>query len=230
MSCLLVLRHATIMSFAIIAGIGICCSPVRAQSGSGKVPSIAGRITGIETKGRTTTVTFTDEAGTEYEFPLTPKTEVEIVSTGDDGFLAPGKLVKIDAIQSNNAFFGSTFAVYPDYAGRIQPARAVKAPAVPGQSQNLHIVTGEIVRLDDKGDGKYHLLQLKVNPKSELTVYVEPSHRVNVISTDGSALQEGQSATVIGRATGSRLQVAKITVNTGETLKSDDAPPAEKKE
>lgn len=193
-------------------------------------PNLTGKVVSVEKKGRTTMLKVADDGGTEHEFALTPKVELEILSTGDDGFLAAGQFVKIDAVQSNDTLFGSTFSVYPQYSGRPTPAKAVKAPPVPGQSQNLHVVTGEIVRLDDKGDGKYHLLQLKLTPKSQLTIYVEPTHRIRVVQTDPESIAEGQTVNVYGRQTGKRITPSRITIQTGEELKGAEyLPTVEKK-
>ncbi len=206
------------------------CAASSSAQGTAQLPSLTGKVAGVETKGRTTTLTVTDDGGNEHEFALTPKVELEIVAVGDDGFLTEGQMVQIDAVESNESFFGTTFSVYPHYSGRPVPAKAVKAPPSAGQSQNRHFVSGEIVRLDDKGDGKYHLLQLKLNPKSQLAVYVEPTHQVRVILTDPSAIKEGQEVRVTGRQTGQRLTPTKITIVTGETLKGAEfLPTIEKK-
>lgn len=192
------------------------------QPQPGGVPEIKGTVSGVETKGRNTTIKFTNDEGNAFDIAVTPRLEIEVRAKGDDGFLAPGVLVKIDAIQSNKLFFGSKFEVYPQFSGKSPPARAVKAPPKPGQSQNLHLVTGEIVRLEDKGDTKYDRLFLKVSGNNELMVYVEPSHSVNVVLTDPESLEAGQEASVVGRIAGPRLQAAKISVDTGKTLKGEE--------
>ena len=83
-------------------------------------------------------------------------------------------------------------------------------------------MTGEIARYEKVEDGKYNLLHPKVNPKSELTIYIEPSHSVKVVQTDAQSAVVGQTVTVEGRAAGAKLLAAKITIDTGATLKGEE--------
>lgn len=220
------LRHS-LWSLILMGSLTLLASQprdVNAQ-GANPPPTVPGTITGLETKGRTTLLTFTDEGGNVHEFALTPKVDLEIVATGDDGFLAPGMFIVADAVVSNDYLFASNIKVYPQNTGRVAPAKAIPAPPIPGRSQNAHIVTGEVVRLDDKGDGKYDTLQLKLNAKSEMPMYIEPNHKVSVVLTDPSQIEVGQSASVMGRQAGTRLIAIKITVNTGKSLKGAEFLP-----
>lgn len=216
-----------------LAGLWVAGSVIeaRAQGAAGQAPpAISGTITGLETKGRTTTVTFTDEGGNAFEFALNPKLDLEVSAAGDLGFLAAGAYVEIEALQSNDYYFGSQFRVFPQFAGRSQPAKAVKAPPVPGRSMNLYHINGEIVRFEDKGDEKYHKLYLKVNPKTEQLVYVETNHKITVVLTDASAVEEGQAASVVGRVLGTRLIPSKLSIDTKKSLKAEEfLPTLEKK-
>gem|GEM_PF-3334971 len=193
-------------------------------------PNLEATVTAVETKGKTTTLTVTDTAsGTEYKFQLTPKVELEIVADGDDGFLTEGVMVRATATESNNLYFATTFSVYPQYAGKVLPAKAVKAPPQPGQSRTALIVTGEIVSLEDPAEEKYDILQLKVNPKTSLPVYVEPNHKVRVVLTEPSSIKEGQKASVTGRVAGTKILPSKIVIETGESLKAAEFLPTIKK-
>jgi len=183
---------------------------------------INGKLTAVEAKGKVAVLKVKDDAGTEHRFDVTPKIAFEIQSAGDDGFFAPGLFVRIDAIQSNNALFGSAFQIYPDQPGKIPPAKAVKAPPTQGQSREQYFVSGEIARFEKVEDAKYNLLHLKINPKSELTVYIEPDHSVKVVQTDPQKAVVGQTATVEGRLAGTKLLPTRITIDTGETLKAEE--------
>jgi hypothetical protein len=104
----------------------------------------------------------------------------------------------------------------------MPPAKAVKAPPVPGQSTQRFFVSGEIARFEKVEDAKYNLLHLKVNLKTELTVYIEPNHSVKVVQTDPQKAVVGQAVTIEGRSAGTKLIPAKITIDTGEKLKGDE--------
>lgn len=225
------LRLGLIVGCLGVLWMGWTASEARAQGVGGQAPpAISGSITGVETKGRTTTVTFTDEAGNAFEFALNPKIDLEVSATGDLGFLAAGAYVEIEALKSNDYYFGSQFRVFPQFSGRSQPAKAVKAPPAPGRSMNQYQIDGEIVRFEDKGDEKYHKLYLKVNPKTEQLVYVETNHKITVILTDPSAVEEGQTASVVGRVLGTRLIPSKLSIDTKKTLKAEEfLPTLEKK-
>lgn len=207
----------------------IACQGVTAVDAQDS-PNLEATVTAIETKGKTTTLTVTDTAsGTEYKFQLTPKVELEIVADGDDGFLAEGVMVRATATESNNLYFATTFSVYPQYAGKALPAKVVKAPAQPGQSRNAYLIAGEIVALEDPAEEKYDILQLKVNPKTSLPVYVEPNHKVRVVLTEPSSIKEGQKASVTGRVAGTKILPSKIVIETGESLKGAEFLPTVKK-
>lgn len=183
---------------------------------------ITGKVTAVSSKGKTTTLKVQDDAGTEHTLEVAPKTVVEIQSEGDDECLAPGLFVQIDTIQSNKNYFGSEFRVISDYAGKMPPAKAVKAPAMIGQSTERHFVSGEIARFEKVEDGKYNLLHLKSGPKSEMPVYIEPNHKVKVVQTEAKAAKIGQTATVEGRMAGTKFLPAKITIDTGEKITAED--------
>ncbi len=218
------LRSAALSVGCWMVLLGICPFAAFTQEGADET-TLEGKVSGVTTKGKTTTLKVTDEGGTEHEFTLAPKVELEIVATGDDGFLADGQMVKIAAIQSNEAFFGSQFDVYPQYVGRAAPAKGVKAPLKIGQSQSLHYITGEVSQLADIPDGKYDLLDLKGTGKMKLQVYVEPNHRVRVIFTDPKMIKVDQKVTVTGKAAGAKFNASKVTVNTGDTLKGAEFLP-----
>ncbi|OYW19958.1 MAG: hypothetical protein B7Z55_07985 [Planctomycetales bacterium 12-60-4] len=215
--------HSLVLGL-MVAGLGFVPADLRAQN-SNEPTTLEGTVTSIVTKGKSTTIKVTDAGGNEYDYPITPKLDLEILAKGDDGFLAEGVVVKIDATESNEHFFGTQFDVYPQFSGRVPVAKAVKAPPKPGQSQSLHFISGEIVKLEDIPDGKYDLLHLKGPGKQSLQVYVEPNHRVRVILTDPKSIKESQSVTVTGRAAGQRFLASKISINTGETLKGAEFLP-----
>jgi hypothetical protein len=183
---------------------------------------LTGKVAAVEAKGRLALLKIKDDAGTEHSFEITPKLAFEIQSQGDDDCLAPGLFVQIDTIQSNKAYFGTEFLVYPDRAGKVPPAKAVKAPPMQGQSTQRYFVSGEIVRFEKVEEGKYNLLHLRQTPKTELTVYVEPNHQIKVVQTDPKKAVADQAVTIEGRAAGTKLIPAKITIDTGETLKGEE--------
>lgn len=211
------LRKSALLVGCWAVFLGASASVACAQEGADET-TLDGKVTSVTTKGKTTTLKVTDEGGTEHEFTLTPKVELEIVATGDDGFLVEGQMVKIAAIQSNDNFFGSQFDVYPQAVGRAGPAKAVKAPPKIGQSQSLHYITGEVIQLADIPDGKYDMLDLKGTGKAKFQVYVEPNHRVRVIFTDPKSIKVDQKVTVTGKAAGAKFNASKVTINTGDTL------------
>ncbi|MBI1346890.1 hypothetical protein GC163_11445 [bacterium] len=205
LSCLCSLLWLVVLGFA----------PVSAQDS----PNLIAEVKSVETKGKTTILTVVDTASsTEYQFQLTPKVEVEIVANGDDTFLAEGVLIRTQATESNKSLFATNIDAYPQYSGKPVPAKAVKAPPKPGQSQNSYIVSGEVVELEAPADEKYKVLQLKVNAKSKMPVYLEPNHKIRVVLTDAASIKEGQQAEITGRVAGTKLIPSKVVIQTGEDL------------
>ena len=124
------MRHVSRVCLCAVVLSTVNLASVWAQPGK-EPTSITGEISGIERKGKTTTVTVKGETD-EQSFELTAKVAVEISSGGDDGFLAPGLFVKIETVEINKKFFGSSFEVFPQRTGKIPPASAVKPPAQSG--------------------------------------------------------------------------------------------------
>lgn len=209
--------------FVLVFVVAIACPAALWAQGAKDQSTLTGKISQVERKGKTTLVKLATETG-EQTLELAQKTTLEIVSTGDDGFLTPGLYVRIDSVESNKSQFGHTFEVFPKYEGKIPPASAVKPPPQPGQSQNRHIVTGEIVKYEPPKEGeKYGRLELRQTPKATLPVYVEPGHTVKVVVTDPSQLEAGQSATAVGRKAGDKIAASKFTVATGARLKAEES-------
>lgn len=183
---------------------------------------VTGKVSAVETKGKVTTIVVKDDAGTEHKFDITPRVTFELQSAGDDECFAAGFFVQIDAIQSNDALFGSKFLIFPDRVGKLPPAKAVKPPPMMGRSTERYVVTGEIARFEKVEDGKYNLLHLKLNPKSEMTVYIEPNHSVKVVQTDPKVAAVDQTVTAEGRNAGAKFLPTKITIDSGEKMTGDE--------
>ena len=66
-------------------------------------------------------------------------------------------------------------------------------------------------------------MELRQAGKATLTVFVEPEHTVNVVVSDPSKLEEGQSATVTGRKTGDKFVAQKLAVTTTAKLKAEES-------
>jgi 3D (Asp-Asp-Asp) domain-containing protein len=211
--------------WSLLLGCGLATTAAAQQPKTQQPPgpvTVTAKITAIEAKGRLKAIKVQDDAGNERSFDLSPRTPFEVHSAGDEGFFAPGLFVQIDAIQVNNLYFGSAFLVYPDQASRLPPAKAVKAPPQPGESTLRYFVSGEIARFEKVEDGKYDLLHLRVNPKTELTVYIERNRELKVVRNDPELAAVGQSVSIEGRSAGGRFVPAKITIDTGEELKGEE--------
>ena len=216
------MRHVTRICLCAVALSKLTVPCVWAQAGK-ELSSLTGKISGIEYKGKTTTVTVKGDTD-EQSVDLTAKVAVEISSEGDDGFLTPGLFVKIEAIEVNQKFFGSGFEVFPQMVGKIPPASAVKPPAQPGQSVSRHIVSGEIVKHTPPAEGeKYGHLELRQMGKATLSVLVEPQHTVHVVLSDPTKLDEGQAATVTGRKAGDKFVAQKVSVTSTKKLKAEES-------
>jgi hypothetical protein len=201
-----------------------CAAAALAQTGD----ALSGRVTAVETKGKVAKLTVSTDMG-ELAIELTPKVELEIVSRGDETCLAPGLFARVEAIESNKQFFGSTFTLYPDHQGRVPPANAVKAPREPGQSQNRYFLAGEIAEFESKPDEKYDQLALKGTGRNSLPLYVERNRTIRVVQTDPAKIEVGQSVSLWGRKAGNRFLATKVTVDTGATVKGDELRPLESK-
>jgi len=208
------------MMWRALVSVGLWLCLVSVAPGQ-STESLSGKVGAVEAKGKSTRLTVTTEVG-DQTYDLPPKVELEILSTGDDACLVAGLLVKIDAVESNKAYFATVLSVYPEFEGKAPPAAAVKAPKEIGQSQNRHFITGEIVSYKSQPDEKYDLIELKGAGRNVLSVYVERQHSVRVVQSDPSHIAVNQAVTVTGRKAGTRLIPTKVTVNTGTTLQGEE--------
>ena len=216
------MRHVTRVCLCVVVLSTVILPQVWAQAVK-EPTAITGKISGIERKGKTTTVTVKGDTD-EQVIELTAKVAVEITSEGDDGFLIPGLFVKVDAVETNKKYFGNSFEVFPQMTGKIPPAAAVKPPGQPGQSVNRYIVSGEIVKHTPPADGeKYGHMELRQAGKATLSVLVEPQHAVKVVLSDPATLEGGQTAIVTGRKSGDKFVAQKFAVTTTKKLKADES-------
>jgi hypothetical protein len=190
--------------------------------------SLSGKVGAVEVKGKTVKLTVRMEVG-DQTYDLPPKVELEVVSAGDDACLAPGLVVKVDAIESNKVFFATALSVYPDFTGKAPPATPVKAPKEVGQSQNRHFITGEIVQYKSQPEEKYDMIELKTTAKNVMSIYVERQHAVRVVQEDPSLITADQAVTVTGRRAGIKLIPAKVVIETGARLKGEEFVPTIKR-
>jgi len=206
----------------------VVCVMISAVASAQTGDMLTGKVASAETKGKTTKLTVATEAG-DQTFELTPKVELEIVSTGDDACLAKGLLVRVDSVESNKYYFGSTFSVYPEFEGKTPPAAPVKAPMEIGQSKNRYFITGEIVQFEAKPEEKYDALELKGTGKAVVPIYVERQRAIRVVQTDPSHIEAGQSVTLTGKKAGAKFLPSKVSINTGATIKGDELVVKKKK-
>ena len=216
------MRHVTRICLCAVLLSSMAVHCVWAQAGKAAT-SLTGKISGIERKGKVTTVTVKGDTG-EQSAELTAKVAVEITSDGDDGFLSPGLFVKVDSVETNKRFFGTSFEVFPQMEGKLPLATAFKPPGQPGQSVNRHIVSGEIVKHTPPAEGeKYGQLELRLAGRATLSVLVEPQHTVKVVLSDPATLEEGQAATVTGRKSGDKFVAQKVSVISTKKLKAEES-------
>lgn len=190
---------------------------------------LSGQVTAVDTKAKVARLTVSTDMG-EFTIELTPKLDLEILSVGDDSCLTSGLMVRVEAIESNQQYFGHTVWLYPNHPGRIPPANAVKAPPEPGQSRSRYFLTGEITQFVSKPDEKYDQLALKGTGRNILSLYLERNRSIRVVHTDPTKIEVGQSVTLVGRKAGTRFVATKVTIHTGATVKGEDlAPMSDKK-
>lgn len=185
---------------------------------------LSGQVTAVDTKAKVAKLTVSTDMG-EFTVDLTPKLDLEILSVGDDSCLISGLMVRIEAIESNQQYFGHTLWLYPNHQGRIPPASAVKAPAEPGQSRNRYFLTGEIAQFESKPDEKYDQLGLKGTGRNIQSLYLERNRSIRVVHTDPTKIEVGQSVSLVGRKAGNRFVATKVTIHTGATVKGEDLTP-----
>lgn len=215
------LHASRVCLFAVVISMGVVHSGW-AQA-SKEMTALTGKISGIERKGKTTTVVVKGDGG-EQSVELTAKVAVEISSDGDDGFLTPGLFVRVEAIEINKKYFGSSFDVFPQVNGKMPPATAIKPPAQPGQSVNRYVVSGEIAKYSPPVDGeKYGHMELRQTGKASIKVLVEPQHTVKVVLSDPALLEEEFTATVTGRKSGDKFSAQKFAVTTTKKLKASES-------
>lgn len=194
-------------------------SPSTATAQQGET-TLTGKVVSL-TENRRSKVLVVDVDGEEQEFQITPKIDLQILASGDEGFLARKQLVQTMAVASNNKLFTQNVRITVNPKGRLPAATAVKAPPRPGQSMNAYLVAGVIASRETTETG-YELLQLTIKGNATLPLYVEKGFKVTVNLSDVSMVEAGQEVTLTGRTAGRRFLLSAATINTGKTVSSAD--------
>jgi hypothetical protein len=183
-----------------------------------------GTLKEIVTKGRSKTLIITDAEGADHEFPLTPKIGFEVHGTGDEGFIAPGQVVKGTGVLTNERLIVNAVSVFLMEPGRkAPPGRIAKSARMEGASVNSYDFLGEVVgKKQDADYPEYQQLGLKIAGKVP-PIMLEEGYQVTVVSPSTELAKPGMTVEYdVLPLRGGRWNLARVKVLVDEPFKSEE--------
>ncbi|MCA8993853.1 MAG: hypothetical protein KDA69_01330 [Planctomycetaceae bacterium] len=220
---------------SLVLALSFACQVVLAQQQGGQpqqpqqpqgpmIQVVQATVKSVEVKGRVKKLTLVSPEGQELTVQMTPKIQLEIVASGDEGFLRPGQLLQAKGVMTNNRLFvGEVGVVLLPKGKKPTPGRMTKAPEKVGESRSTYLISGPIVAMQQDTDyPDYKAIALKTSDRSA-PIMLEKNFKVVVISDDLTSVKEGTPAEVEGLpGPGGRFNVGRISIRLEESLKADD--------
>lgn len=179
----------------------------------------SGTIVEMQQKGRGRLLVVEID-GKQQNVPVTPKLDLRIIASGDQGFVRPGQFLTASATMSNDKLFISALTIHPQRRGqKPQVGKIAKAPAEPGESQLAYNVSGVVVATQPNTDYPDHIdVALKTAGQSP-PIMLEPGLSITVSSGDPEKIPANASAEFeVTELRGGRINVVGITVRLDQPL------------
>lgn len=202
--------------------VSYASDPVIAQQV--KTETKTGTVKEISTKGRSTTLVFTDSDGTDHQFMLTPRIVFEVHGKGDAGFVSNGQVVKGTGVLTNERLIVNAVSVYLLGPGKkAPPGKYAKSTAVAGSSQNSYDFMGEVIGMKpDEDYPDYQQLAVKIAAKVP-PIMLEKEFTVDVVSPSVEMAKAGMPVEFeVVPVRGGKQNLVRATVTVEEGFKSED--------
>jgi hypothetical protein len=181
-----------------------------------------GTITEVQGKGRVRTLVV-DMDGKSEKVPVTAKVALEIIASGDAGFVRPEQFLSATATMSNDRLFAKELTIRALRKGQKAPDGEIKQPeAAFGESKNAYEVSGMITGVQPDPDFPDHqLVMLMTADGSETPVMLEPGYSVTVIASDPAKIPANTEAELkIATLRGGKTSVVRVTVRLNDSLQA----------
>ncbi|MSR57122.1 MAG: hypothetical protein EXS05_05560 [Planctomycetaceae bacterium] len=180
---------------------------------------IIGKVTAIEKKGKSITLTVEKEGDQTLPVLLTPKLKVAVNGKGDVSFLRAKTWVSSQSVvKVNNALFGYRFMVH---LGNAPP---VQLRPDPGSADVYHLC-GQVVSADDESV----TLSFGNAAKTQKVMFEEGRLlEITVSSNDLDLIVEGSEIEMEGITRGTKFTPQRATVKLEKPLQADEVFGADK--
>lgn len=232
----LLVIHRTALLFAL----AVLGSPVSgAQKRDQETEIKTGTIVEVKEKGRGR-ILVVEIDGKPHDVPVTPKLDLQIIASGDSGFVRPGQFLSATGTMSNDKLFIKELTITPLRRGQKPPSgKIAKVAAAAGESALAYDVSGVISATQANKDYPEHLdLALKTTGV-KAPIMIEPGYTVTVNISDPARIPPNTEAEVtVAPLRGGRISVLGVTVRLATPLTaaeyfgdkpdvSDDKPAAD---
>ncbi|MFN0054294.1 MAG: hypothetical protein ACKV0T_19130 [Planctomycetales bacterium] len=205
----------------VLAALLLVPAAVSAQGAKGKkgaeAEKVLGKITELERKGKSVTLTIDKEEGGTLEVLVTPKMKCTVTGKGDASFFQSKAWVSSEKVVSaNKELFGHQFTVHfdPPPAAQCRPdPKAAEVYLVSGRVVNA---TDEALTLDCGAAGGTRKINFEKTAPLEVTVQ----------SNDTDLIVEGAVVEVEGTARGTKFQTSRLSVQLDKPLTLADVQAA----
>ena len=218
---------------AAIAMTTALSAPASAYRPEPDTETKSGTIVEIKEKGRGRVLVIEIE-GKQQEVPVTPKLDLQIIASGDAGFVRPGQFLTASALMSNDKLFIQELTIQVLRRGQKPPAgRIAKGPALERGTMIGYDVSGLITAAAPNTEYPDHLDVALKTTGSKAPIMLLPGYTVTVNSGDVEMIPANAPAEIkVAPLRGGRFNVVGITVRLEQPLvaeeffkeKSDDVP------
>ncbi len=213
----------TVLMTLAIAMTLVVARPASAQRAP-NTETRSGTVTEVQKKGRTRTLVVSID-GQEYQFPITPKVNLQIqLEGGDESLIQQGVYLEGEGTLTNNRLFleSAQIRLLPNGA-RAPASRMVKPETqVPGQSVNAHFIAGVVMSRQTSADyPEYEEALLRPAPNVP-PIFFQKSIKPKVVTSDPDQIHGGESIemqVIAGR--NDKLTLVSATVSGGTYSPSD---------
>ncbi|MGQ0637130.1 MAG: hypothetical protein ACT4QC_21185 [Planctomycetaceae bacterium] len=192
--------------------VGLYAQGAKGKKGPAEAERVVGKISSLERKGKTVTLTVAKEAGGSLDVLLTPKLRPEITAKGDASLFQQGRLVASDSlVMSNGELFGRKFSVYLSEAPR-EPLFS-KDP----QNEGVWHLCGQVVAVEPASitlnyGGSIKKVSFEQGGELEVTAYTQ----------DAELIVEGSAVELEGNARAGRFITQRVAVTRDKPLTADE--------
>ncbi|MBL8848205.1 MAG: hypothetical protein JNG89_00905 [Planctomycetaceae bacterium] len=206
-----------------IAVAAVLAAPALAYRPEPDTETKTGTVVEIKEKGRGHVIVVEID-GKQQDVPVTPKLDLQIIASGDAGFVRPGQFLTASAIMSNDKLFIKELTIQVQRRGQKTPAgRIAKVSAEAGASTLAYDVSGLITASQPNVDYPDHLDVALKTTGSSAPIMLQPGYTVTVNSGDPAMIPANAQAELrVAPLRGGRVNVVGIKVRLEQPLVAEE--------